>query len=217
MRTRHLNNKSLERREIPATERKIIEPLVERMESFWRCRGPLLSSLAPLIVYGRSFMGIDNMSEFFPKVLGKGRLLDLGAGEAGPMIHFALRSGVGEYVAVDRFWSYKRTPPPFHEVSLVNSDMLMFLAEQPDSSASIVMNAIDEIVLSGPGRITEALYQGMLLAEIKRVVPLGGIVFGFNCHLFERLAGLGFQSIENIPGHPKIMHTCDSGIYMRPE
>lgn len=201
MRSRPLMVGGRETRRVPGNELKIIRPLVEKMAGVWEHATPPNSSLASHMVYGRSFMNVRRLSPFFPQVLGKRRLLDLGAGEPDAMIHFAMRSGVSQYVAVDRYCSYSDREPPFAGIVFVNEDMLMFLAMQPDNSANVAMLAIDDIVLTGPSSITETLYRGMLLAEIKRVVPPGGIAFGFNSDLLDGLEEMGFRKIEWIPGH----------------
>lgn len=204
-----------EKRRIPTSEQKIIEPLVEGMgKPWWRCAPPA-SELARSIVYGYSFLSIRKLSPFFPEVLGKRKLVDLGAGTADAMTHFATRCGVGRYVAVDRYLDYSGRIPLLSNVSFVNSDMLMFLAEQPDNSANISMIAIDHIVLSGSDSITEALYQKMLLAQIQRVVPLGGIAFGFNSEILHGLTDLGFERIEKIPGYPSMKRYFGGGIYIK--
>ena len=215
MRSRPITIQRPAKRKVPETELKIIKPLAETMSRAWRDIPPPNSSLAGYAVYGKSFMGIRKLSPFFKQVLGNGRLLDLGAGEPDAMMHFALRSGVGEYVAVDRYLNYSGKTPPFANVLFVNQDMLMFLAEQPDESASVVMLAIDNIVLSGPSTISETLYRGMLLAEIARVVPPGGIAFGMNCDLLIDLTDMGFRRLDQIPGHQIPENWIIGGIFQK--
>jgi hypothetical protein len=192
-----------------------VEPLVEGIGKVWKRTMPPCSGLARSIVYGSSFMSLRRFSPFFPKVLGEKRLVDLGAGIPDAMTHFALRSGVSQYVAVDRYCDYSWMSPPFVNVSYVNDDMLMFLAKQPDGSANVVMIAIDDIVLTNINTAYEKIYNGMLLAEIKRVVPPGGIAFGFNSNILEGLIDLGFEKIESIPKY-RISKCFDyGGIYQK--
>lgn len=198
------------KRAVPTAERKIIEPLVDRVERIWGSGAPPVSSLADIVVHMNNFMSLKRLSPFFPKVLGNKKLVDLGAGEPGTMIHFALRCGVSEYVAVDRYWDYSRRTPPFTNVSYVNQDMLEFLSEQPDSSANVVMLGIDNIVLGNEHTMAGMRYAEMLLKQIQRVVPQGGIAFGMNCAILCELTDMGFENIKKIPGR-KLPENYDGG------
>jgi hypothetical protein len=201
MRLRPLPQQKRPKREITDTEREIIEPLVEEMGKVWGKTGPPLSGLARAVLRSHTFMDIRRLSPFFPEVLGGKRLIDLGAGDPTHMATFALRCKVSEYVAVDRYVDYSHMPSSFSNITYVNDDMLKFLANQPDGSGNIAMLAIDDIVLAGTSTITEMLYRGMLLAQISRVVPEGGIAFGFNSDLLFELEKFGFRRLGRIPGH----------------
>ena len=216
MRIRGIERPGPEKRIIPPGELKIIEPLIEKMGTVWAHRAPPTSGLSRMAVYGHSFMSLRRLDPFFIEKIGGSRLVDLGAGEPDCMTHFAMACGASDYVAVDRYVNYAKKVPPFINVRYVNQDMLMFMAEQPDKSANVVMLAIDHIILGNyEDRMTERLYKGMLLAEIKRVVPTGGIAFGMNCELLLGLDDMGFERVSELSGKRLPDEYLEGGIFMK--
>ncbi len=216
MRLRRIDKPEMEKRKVPKSELKIIEPLVENMGKVWKDRAPPTSGIAKAAVYGQSFMSLRRLDPFLPEVLGGKRLVDLGAGKPDAMTHFALACRASDYVAVDRYYDYSSRIPPFTNVRYVNEDMLMFLAEQPDNSANIVMLAIDHIILGNfHDRMTEQLYKGMLLAEIKRVVPHGGVAFGLNCEMLCDLTKMGFWRMSELAEKRIPTGYPDGGVFMK--
>jgi len=173
-----------------------VDALVEEMGANWRGVLPPMEGLAHFAIEGRTFMRIRDgyRSEFLDGILPGSVLMDLGAGFCSPMMLFARTYGVGKYVAVDRYCTYpEQSNDP--RIEFVNDDMLRFLILQPAGSGNIVANAIDEIILSSGNSRTDRFYLELLALQMARVVPNGGIAFGFNSIILDVLPEYGFSPV----------------------
>jgi len=203
-------------RKVPESEGLVINELAEHMHESWRV-GRAFSALADKFIYGHTFMGIKNLPKFFSEVLGDSILLDLGAGDPKPMVDFALCCDVKLYLAVDLYCPYGDMDFKDPRIVLENDDMLRYVAKMPDNSANVFLGAIDDIVLMNPKSIeVELSYRSLLLNQICRVVPPGGIVFGVNSHIFSRLEQMGFERIAQI-GRYKVSIDPETAVLQKRE
>jgi hypothetical protein len=122
-------------------------------------------------------------------------LLDLGGGcrqeLLEPVEEFARQQGVSKVIHVD----YRPGNRPDHTsrglvVAHVHSDMLAFLAKQPSRSMSVTINGIDSCV------IEQEAYAAAVGEEVSRVVPAGGLAFGYHAWPLRFLKG--FSPIKEI-------------------
>lgn len=173
-----------------------IPELIDKMGSYWKTHSIPWRGLSHFAIRGRTFMGIRDgyRSEFLGEVLPERHLIDLGAGICTDMIEFASAYAVAKYTAVDRYCPYPCSGKGA-DVEFRNMDMLQYLMSRPDDSANIVMNAIDQLMLSCGDNIVENAYAALLVAEIARVVIPGGIAFGMNSPFLPELADYGFVPV----------------------
>jgi hypothetical protein len=115
--------------------------------------------------------------------------------EKACMMRYAGFYGVGEYVAVDRAFSY-RGMEAGPRARFINDDMLRHLYLSPDMSTNVCFNAIDELVLLSSDRATETIYTELLLIQIARVLPPGGVAFGARSPFLAGLSELGLRRFE---------------------
>lgn len=184
-------------REIPMDEKANVSLLVEEYSKMWGSHKPPQAHMAEHAVRDSSFFAMNRESETLRMLLGGKRLTDLGAGYPVPAAVFAMHYGASEYVGVDRYQDYSGSGLwALKDVRLVECDMLEHLSGEPDMSTNIMMNAIDRAVLVGPSRTIEAAYATLLLRNIARVVPPGGIAFGIMSPILEGLSDYGLIRME---------------------
>ena len=127
-----------------------------------------------------------------------GKLIDLGCGSEGSTMElFAVgRLGAQGYIGVDiRDLGLQSVPE--RNIEFHQSDMLAFLSQQPDGSAAITINAINEDIIDPkhPGNVA---YIKRLAEEIARVAHGYG-VFGLNSpDIFQALEDFGIKKDEEI-------------------
>jgi hypothetical protein len=171
--------------------------LAEGLAGEWKHCPPPYRGLSELVLKGRAFFSIRDgyRSDFLKSVLDGANLCDLGAADYGAMLEFSRAYNVASYTAVDRHYPYPSASPG-PGINTVRDDMLNFLARQAPGSASIVMNAIDQLILTCSDVHVEMEYRNRLVKEIARVVPYNGVAFGINCPVLEGLPAYGFESIN---------------------
>lgn len=127
-------------------------------------------------------------------------LFDLGAGKnAQGVVRFASdKLGVSKYVAVDKYYHPDLGPYASQRERFESrkEDALLFLSRQPDNTANITVNALDEIILKTREEQASREYVEVLLREIARVTVGNGLVFGTNSPFLRGLSDLGFRYIE---------------------
>lgn len=184
-------------REVPMDEKANVSLLVEEYSKMWGSGKPPQTRIAHDAIRDSSFFSMNRDSETLRMLLAGKRLTDLGAGDPIPAAVFAMHYGVSEYVGVDGYQDYKNSGLwCLKDVRLVTRDMLEHLSNEPDASSNIMMNAIDGAVLRGPSRTLELAYSALLLRNIARVVPPGGIAFGIMSPILEGLSECGFVRME---------------------
>ena len=183
-------------REVPFDEKVLVDSLSKEMAT--RQIAPSTAELANYAIEGATFLSVEERLPFLDRVLRKRRLLDLGAGFTSGMERFSDLYQVSEYVAVDLYLAYPKSRVPGREY--VNEDMLRYLSVQPDCSANICMNAIDQEMLLHPNRLIQDGYGEMLLRAISRVVYPRGIAFGMQSPLLHLLEDFGFERIGRVDG-----------------
>jgi hypothetical protein len=141
------------------------------------------------------------------------RLVDLGCGECNYILQLARRTEIGSYVGVDLHPPLWGTSGINRRVSvpagrhgdkfpkeIIRGDMLEFLASQtdnPDNSANITINGIDEIILP-PDIPANERYAEVLAEEIARVVGKDHIVFGVGSeYILDRMKSMGFERFKS--------------------
>jgi hypothetical protein len=72
----------------------------------------------------------------------------------------------------------------------IKKDMLEYAIASKDGSANVVMNGIDQSI------ITSEDYAKALMAEVARLVPEGGVAMGFNSPFLSFLEKYGFEEIK---------------------
>ena len=182
------------------------------MERSWRGRRPLTAELANKAL-NCTFLSINKESSLFRSALQGRRLSDLGAGNPHAMMLFADYYGAREYVGVDASRDYSMLEGILVNTRFERVDMLRFLGDQEDCSSNIVMNNIDRAVLSMDDRELERAYSILMLHQIARVVPPGGIAFGIGTDLLHGLAHYRFLRME----HTGAYSVSDAGaVYLKP-
>lgn len=140
------------------------------------------------------------------EVLDGHALLDLGAGKDGwRMAKFATDTlGTRKYVGIDfsgevtkvadfRYQMRFGEKPDPEVIEFIESDMLTFLSKQPDNSAAITLNGIDDVIID-PKVAGNEKYLEALVREVVRVAGDDNVVFGFNSEdIFARLEKHGFK------------------------
>lgn len=124
----------------------------------------------------------DKERQKFKKYLKGKTLIDLGSGLVNPesiLPKFAKACGVANYIGVDASISEQQS----EEVNgmsfqLVHADMLSFLARQESASANITVNGITDDIIS-PYHPETGAYLSELRKQILRVLPVGGLLFGY--------------------------------------
>lgn len=168
----------------------------------------------------------DNLSkpevESLAALVNKGTVLDLGCGlDAWRMALFAHEQlGATRYMGIDIHTDFPRRarfrynlktgkkPDPV-EVEFINQDMSEFLSQQPDNSASITLNGIDDYVID-PKIEGNINYVNRLAEEIARVVGDNHCVFGNNSSdIFATLEKLGYKK------EPPLVRFSDLNIYRK--
>jgi hypothetical protein len=181
------------KRELPFDEKGLVDFLVKEMEAYWGDIRPSAAQLATFAVESGTFLSLHARAPVLDAALNGSRLTDLGAGDSRGMEAFSAVYDVREYVAVDRYCQY---PWSSERIRYVNADMLQYLAEQLDGSTNVCMNAMDNLRHYNL-TILES-YKEMLLRQIARVVPSGGIAFGIQTPLLHDLADFNFTKIEDL-------------------
>ncbi|HSB47123.1 MAG TPA: hypothetical protein VLD37_03850 [Candidatus Bilamarchaeum sp.] len=186
-------------KDLSPLEEMNIDFLADEMASAWKCHKPPSTPLASNPLHGSGLLDIIRDSCTVRGALGGRMLIDLGAGHPWMMAVFARSHGVREYVAVDSHFGYSGLIE-IPGVSLINSDMLRFMAYMPDSSANVCMNAIDGAVLRHPETVIAKMYTLRLMQEIARVVPEGGMAFGFSSPCLNGLGAHGLTRVSSLGG-----------------
>lgn len=184
----------------------MLREVAKRMAETWQKRWPPDTEVSQSLVYDIGFMRLDKLALVLKEELPGKRLIDLGAGNPSSyiaMAHFAASLGVSEYVAVDLYQDYSRAAsamehfihPDYPDVRLSaeREDMLLYLARQPDCSSNICINGIDDAILRHRDVSLKRMYVHSLVAEMARVVPENGLVFGINSPCIGKLAEFGFK------------------------
>ncbi|MEW6721845.1 MAG: hypothetical protein AB1324_01130 [Candidatus Micrarchaeota archaeon] len=185
------------KRSVPEEDRLLIENIVKHMERYWENGRVPTAELACHAVYDYSFFMIQRRSRFMREALEGRMLTDLGAGNPESMAYLASEYDASEYVGVDRYHDYSKNGLcDIAGVTLVNRDMLLHLADRPDDSTNVSMLAIDDAVLRGPLACIEDAYVDLLVMQIARVVPPGGVAFGVMSPLLHQLSGWGFERVK---------------------
>ena len=206
----------------------IFKGLAKCMAETWQREWPPDTQTSQSLVYELGFMRIDDPAPVLKKHLPGKRLVDLGAGSSVSylaMAHFAASVGVSEYVAVDRYQDYSRAVSamenfirsayPDIKLSAESEDMLFYLAQQPNCSANISINGVDNIMLRHRDISLERFYVQNLVAQIARVVPANGLVFGINSPLMGRLTEFGFEQVVSDLVTMDYELTKHNGIYQK--
>ena len=120
------------------------------------------------------------VQEIFSKKLAGEIIIDIGCGSKSDFVLESLdKYNIKEYVGVDKelpeeieqeLKSYRKEHK--YNINYKESDMLIFLSKLPDKSVNIIMNGIDDDIL------TNDEYWKKLVEEITRVVKDGGIFTG---------------------------------------
>ena len=87
-------------------------------------------------------------------------------------------------------------------IHFVKEDILVFLAHQQDSSASICLSAFDAICIGN--HEMEYYYSRQLVNNIARVVKPEGLAFGVNSPYLGLLPKKAFIVIDEVPGYGKL-------------
>ncbi|HSB47124.1 MAG TPA: hypothetical protein VLD37_03855 [Candidatus Bilamarchaeum sp.] len=182
-------------------DRNNLDMLARRMRETWDSCGHPDGPVAGNAVRGRGFLSLGRKSVMISRALEGRRLTDLGAAEPSGMLEFARAYGASEYVGVDSFFDYSGRSLP-GRAKLVNDDLLRYLFSQDDGSSNIVMNAIDGVVLMNPDRVIEETYSQLLLMQIARVIPPGGIAFGLLSPVLRGLGAYGFVKVGRTDAGP---------------
>ncbi len=187
------------RRNLSRMERMEIDILAEGMARAWKTQPPPSAQIAQFASHAFSGKLVPEARGLMSERLRGRPLLDLGAADPAAMMEFASMNGASRYTAVDRYYDYSgMARPGFAE--LVNDDMLRFVSYQPDGSANVCMNAIDDIVLMSPIEVVELSYIHRLFQEIARVVPPGGMAFGLGSPHLHLLENAGFTRARDVNG-----------------
>ena len=136
--------------------------------------------------------------EFFDTILKDRPVIDLGCGPApDSVIGFAQECGALKYVAVEKYNIQELNQYYSRDkfIELEESDMLEFVFNQADESANISMNGIDLSIFNTDNENNKE-YVKVLIGEIARVVPKGGVAFGYNSPFLSMLSGYGFKKIK---------------------
>jgi hypothetical protein len=181
------------KRELPFDEKGLVDFLVKETGDYWGHMKPSAAQLANFAIEGGTFLSLHARAPFLDSTLSGSRLTDLGAGDSRGMEAFSAVYDVREYVAVDRYCPY---PWSSERIRYVNADMLQYLAEQLDGSTNVCMNAMDN--LRHGNQTILASYVEMLLRQIARAIPPGGIAFGIQTPILQGLANFGFSRIEEL-------------------
>lgn len=151
------------------------------------------------------------------QAINQKRIIDLGCGKHPDMaLLIALRYGASEFVGVDKFteFSFRNDSLDFlvcgHRESIlqdykrrklryasVKSDMLLFLSSQPSNSANIILNGIDQCIISDREYLIE------LVKEIDRVVGRDHLAFGVDSPYLDGLK-------DNQYGYTNIINSLDT-------
>lgn len=137
------------------------------------------------------------------------KIIDLGCGaDVRYMVDIVCRLGASEYVGVDKYNIKEaivnsKKPEISQKVqksnlqfNLVDKDMLEFLSQQPDNSANITINGVDNDILD-PRNPGNKIYFPLLINEIIRVAGKDHVIFGIGCkEIFEEIHNKGLS--ENI-------------------
>ncbi|HSB47122.1 MAG TPA: hypothetical protein VLD37_03845 [Candidatus Bilamarchaeum sp.] len=182
-------------RDVPYEEKSLVGFLAKELSGYWQGSRPSGAQLANHAVKAGTFLTLNARAPLLEDALRGSRLSDLGAGLSVGMEAFSLFYGVREYVAVDLYERYPSSGTD-GRVRYVNSDLLLYLAAQPDSSTNVCMNAMD--ILNHGDRVVLESYLAMVLRQISRAVPPGGIAFGMQTPMLHGLADFGFERIEDL-------------------
>lgn len=129
-------------------------------------------------------------------------LIDFGAGNLGAsfMPRMAAQLGCQKYIAVDRYRDNSRDLQMKinedeeeelpKETEAIRKDGLKFLSEQPDNSASVMINRLDSNIIQGAGSEINRQYLDRLAKEIARVIGKDNICFGYDSSpVFDAMEG----------------------------
>jgi len=202
---------AMQRRDVPEDKIRAIASTARHLSDYWGSFKPSSRQLAPEVVYDTSmFFSLKNPSPALREALKGKRLVDIGAGKSTSflsMAHLAAILGASEYVAVDKYVDYtnaeeimeKVINSKFPDIVLraINEDMLEFLLFQPDQSANICMNSVDESILASNIRFATEIYMSDIAQELMRVVPKDGVAFGLNSPALDMLPDFGFTPVVN--------------------
>ena len=100
-------------------------------------------------------------------------------------------------------------------LSAESEDMLFYLAQQPNCSANICINGIDDVMLRHRDISLERFYVHNLVAQMARVVPANGLVFGINSPLMGKLPEFGFEQVVSDLVTMDYELTKHNGIYQK--
>lgn len=121
---------------------------------------------------------IQEQREFFRQHLAGQTLIDLGGGYRFALQEFAEECKAARYVVVDVFGDARSfTTKTGMQVASYRMDMLEFVARLQPGSVNVVSNGIDSSI------IRSAAYHRALAEEVERVLPSGGLVFGYGSDL----------------------------------
>jgi hypothetical protein len=124
---------------------------------------------------------LTELMPLFQEKLKDQVLIDLGGGHKSLMLDFAERSGVAEYINVDRYMpglkdntylDVAETEQEHTRAQAVQSDILYFASRLPDNSVNFTINGIDDMVIGNHK------YQSALAQEMMRAALPGGLIFG---------------------------------------
>jgi hypothetical protein len=119
----------------------------------------------------------DDIGNILQSKLKEKNLVDLGFGKSDENIPWYIKLPVKKYTAVDIDTPYPATKDAIRDLknqgidaSIVNSDLLLYVANLPDESSNFFLSAIDHDV------ILDEQYWKYLAEEIYRSTEEGGIV-----------------------------------------
>lgn len=162
----------------------------------WSSR-PFVDSEAFAENYNKWWPGLGQ--ERLSRVFSGKKVIDLGCGGSDAMTMARCVIGVGAkaYIGVDKFNNPQNVNDYGRENNLpciaVMDDLLTFLEKEPDNSAVIVANGLDEFVfnLRNPSTVS---YMEKLASEISRVSGPNEIVGIESFPIFSQLKKLGYSS-----------------------